>query len=57
MKNNNQSKTNNQLNRFNHLKSLYRAAPLAVPDFEELKQLAKKYDPKMAKYLDENPNA
>ena len=48
---------NNQLNRFNHLKSLYRVSPLAVPDFEELKFLAKRYDPKMAKYLEENPEA
>ena len=41
--------------RFNFLKSMYHQAPLPKAEFEELKILAKKYNPKMADYLEKNP--
>lgn len=43
--------------RFEFLKSLYYAAPLSEPLFAELKQLAKKYDRKMSKFLETSPLA
>lgn len=41
--------------RFNYLKTLFHQAPLSKPELSELKTLAKKLDPKMAKWMDENP--
>ena len=41
--------------RFNHLKTMFRQAPLSASELNELKTLAKKFDPKMAKWMDENP--
>ena len=58
MKNNNTTtKSTNSSTRtcFNHLKSLFHQAPLSKPELSELKTLAKKLDPKMAKWMDENP--
>ena len=56
MKNNN---TNNNTNtsrvRYNFLRSYWANAPLIKPELEELKTLAKKFNPKLAKYMEENP--
>ena len=41
--------------RYVELKTLWRNAPLTTPELEELKTLAKKFNPKMAKYMEENP--
>ena len=41
--------------RFTLLKTLWHQAPLSKVKLEELKTLAKKFDPKMAKYMEENP--
>ena len=41
--------------RFNHLKTMFHQAPLSASELNELKTLAKKFDPKMAKWIDENP--
>ena len=41
--------------RFNHLKTMFHQSPLSASELNELKTLAKKFDPKMAKWLDENP--
>lgn len=41
--------------RFNHLKTMFRQSPLSEPELGELKILAEKFDPKMAKWMDENP--
>ena len=41
--------------RFNNLKTLFRVAPLSESKLSELKALAKKFDPKMAKWIDEHP--
>lgn len=41
--------------RFNYLKTMFRQAPLNASELNELKTLAKKFDPKMAKWIDENP--
>lgn len=41
--------------RFQHLKSMFRQAPLTSADLEELKFLAAKYDPRMSKWMRENP--
>ena len=40
--------------RFNYLKTLYRQAPISDSAIRELKTLAKKFDPEMAKWLDDN---
>ena len=40
--------------RFNYLKTLFHQAPISDSAIRELKTLAKKFDPKMAKWLDEN---
>ena len=40
--------------RFNYLKTLFRQAPLSDSAIRELKILAKKFDPEMAKWMDEN---
>lgn len=59
MKNNNQTtkttKSSTSRARFNFLKSLWSQAPLPDGELEELKTLAKKFNPKMAKYMEENP--
>lgn len=52
----NTTKTNasNLRSRFNFLKSLFHQAPLSEPKFNELVQLAERFDKKMAKYLKTN---
>jgi hypothetical protein len=59
MKNNNTTtkSTNSSTSRarFNYLKTLFHQAPLSKSELNELKTLAKKLDPKMAKWMDENP--
>ena len=40
--------------RFNYLKALYYQAPISDSAIRELKTLAKKFDPEMAKWMDEN---
>ena len=40
--------------RFNYLKTLFHQAPISDSAIRELKTLAKKFDPKMAKWLDDN---
>ena len=59
MKNNNtpdkSANSSTLLTRFNHLKTLFRVAPLSESKLNELKALAKKFDPKMAKWIDEHP--
>lgn len=40
--------------RFNYLKTLYYQAPISDSAIRELKTLAKKFDPEMAKWMDEN---
>lgn len=40
--------------RFNYLKTLFRQAPLSDSAIRELKTLAKKFDPEMAEWMDEN---
>ena len=52
----NTTNTSNLRNRFNFLKSLFHQAPLEEPEFNELVNLAKRFDKKMAKYLDDNRN-
>ena len=42
--------------RFNYLKTLFRQAPLSDADVRELKTLAKKFDPKMAEWMEKNPD-
>ena len=41
-------------NRFNHLKTMFYQAPLRKPEFNELIQLADRFDKKMAEYLKAN---
>ena len=48
-------KTQNFRDRFNYLATMWYAAPLSDAEFEELKELAKKFNPKMFKYMQENP--
>ena len=57
MKNKTAANTNTKSlhSRFNHLKTMFRQSPLNEPELSELKTLAKKFDPKMAKWIDENP--
>ena len=40
--------------RFNYLKTLFHQAPISDSAIRELKTLAKKFDPKMSKWMDEN---
>ena len=40
--------------RFNYLKTLFHQAPISDSAIRELKTLAKKFDPEMAKWMDEN---
>ena len=42
--------------RFNYLKTLFRQAPLSDAKVRELKTLAKKFDPKMAEWMEKNPD-
>ena len=42
--------------RFNYLKTLFRQAPLSDSKVRELKTLAKKFDPKMAEWMEKNPD-
>ena len=51
----NNTKTKHTKSRFQFLKSMYRQAPLSASDLEELKFLAAKYDPRMSKWMKENP--
>lgn len=41
--------------RFDHLATMWRTAPLSDSDLAELKTLARKFNAKMAKYIEENP--
>lgn len=41
--------------RFDHLATMWRTAPLSDADLAELKTLARKFNTKMAKYIEENP--
>ena len=41
--------------RFDHLAAMWRTAPLSDADLVELKTLARKFNAKMAKYIEENP--
>lgn len=41
--------------RYSHLATMWYAAPLSDSDLSELKTLAKEFCPKMAKYMEENP--
>ena len=43
-------------NRFNFLKTYFRQAPLGKSEFNELIQLAERFDKKMANYLKANYN-
>lgn len=49
------TKPKHDKSRFKLLKSLFYAAPLPDAELEELKFLAAKYDPKMSKWMKENP--
>ena len=42
--------------RFNYLKTLFRQAPLSDSKIRELKTLAEKFDPKMAEWMEKNPD-
>lgn len=58
MKNNTKTtnpSTSTRRARYVELKTLWRNAPLPAAELEELKTLAKKFNPKMAKYMEENP--
>ena len=41
--------------RFDYLATMWRTAPLSDADLAELKTLARKFNTKMAKYIEENP--
>lgn len=43
-------------NRFKYLKTMFHQAPLREPKFNELAQLAERFDKKMAEYLKANRN-
>jgi len=47
--------SNSDRARYNVLRSYWANAPLVKSELEELKALAKKFNPKMAKYMEENP--
>ena len=51
----NTTNTKSLHSRFNYLKTMFHQSPLSEPELSELKTLAKKLDPKMAKWMDENP--
>jgi hypothetical protein len=51
----NSNKNKHTKSRFQSLKSMFRQAPLSTSDLEELKFLAAKYDPRMSKWMKENP--
>ena len=51
----NSNKNKHTKSRFQFLKSMFRQAPLSTSDLEELKFLAAKYDPRMSKWMKENP--
>ena len=51
----NNTKTKHTKSRFQFLKSMFRQAPLSASDLEELKFLAAKFDPRMSKWMKENP--
>ena len=51
---NKSTNTTSLRNRFNHLKTLFYQAPLPEPKFNELIQLADRFDKKMAEYLKAN---
>lgn len=51
----NNTKAKHAKSRFKFLKSMYRQAPLTRPELEELKFLAAKFDPRMSKWMKENP--
>ena len=53
MKNNNSN--SNSRARYDFLRSYWANAPLIKSELEELKTLAKKFNPKLAKYMEENP--
>lgn len=55
MKNTTNTNTKSLCSRFNYLKTMFHQSPLSEPELSELKTLAKKFDPKMAKWMDENP--
>lgn len=55
--NNQKSTTSSQKTRFTFLKSMLRQAPLHKDEYEELTMLAKKFDKKMASYLEANRNS
>ena len=46
-----------QHQRFNHLCTMWQAAPLSNDELEELKLLAKKFKPAMLKWIEEHPDA
>jgi hypothetical protein len=52
MKNNKSSRSRA---RYDFLRSYWANAPLIKSELEELKTLAKKFNPKLAKYMEENP--
>ena len=41
--------------RFDHLKKLFHQAPLNKSQLDELKTLAKIFEPKMAEWMEKNP--
>ena len=43
--------------RFDHLCTMWQAAPLSNDELEELKLLAKKFKPAMLKWIEEHPDA
>ena len=51
----NNTKPKHSKSRFKLLKSLFYAAPLPDNELEELKFLAAKYDPRLYKWMKENP--
>jgi hypothetical protein len=51
----NSNRSKHTKSRFQFLKSMFRQAPLTTSDLEELKFLAAKYDPRMSKWMKENP--
>ena len=55
MPKNTSSSTSARRARYAELKTLWSNAPLPAAELEELKTLAKKFNPKMAKYMEENP--
>ena len=52
---NTDTNTKSLRSRFNYLKAIFRQSQLNELEINELKTLAKKFHPKMAKQMDENP--